>query len=160
MEILHPGRRSTRLVGFDYSTAGAYFVTIVTAQRRCCLSEVEDGAVRLLPAGALVTDCWLQLPAHFPGLLLDLHVAMPNHLHGIVILPGGNISLPRVVQSFKSAASRLAVLSGLCEGSLWQRGYHDHVIRDEEELMAYRQYILDNPRQWELDRENPIRRIR
>ena len=80
---------------------------------------------------------------------LDAFVVMPNHVHGIVWLPGaGHAPLPVVIGSFKSAVSRLA------GGPLWQR-FYDRVIRSDSGLRALRQYVTDNPLRWALDRENP-----
>jgi putative transposase len=75
---------------------------------------------------------------------------MPNHVHGIVWLPGGHAPpLPVVIGSFKSAVSRLE------GGPLWQRSFYDRMIRSDIELRALRQYVTDNPLRWALDRENP-----
>jgi REP element-mobilizing transposase RayT len=79
-------RRSIRLKGYDYSQAGAYFVTINVHQRRCILGEVMGGEVRLSPAGDMVLDVWEAIPDHYPGVDVDAFVVMPNHIHGIIVL--------------------------------------------------------------------------
>lgn len=79
-------RRSIRLKGYDYSQPGAYFVTMVTRHRECLFGEVVDGNMRLSEAGMIVKRTWLDLPNHYPHLLLDAFSIMPNHLHGICIL--------------------------------------------------------------------------
>jgi putative transposase len=79
-------RRSMRLKGYDYSQAGAYFVTICTQGRACLFGEVVDGEMRLNDAGRMVVAEWERLPALFPNVVLDAFVVMPNHIHGIVIL--------------------------------------------------------------------------
>ncbi|WP_299757204.1 transposase [uncultured Chloroflexus sp.] len=81
-------RRSIRLKGYDYSQAGAYFITIVTQDRACLFGEVVDGEMRLNDAGRMVWDEWDALPDRFPGLELDAFVVMPNHVHGIIVLTG------------------------------------------------------------------------
>ena len=78
-------RRSIRLKGYDYSQAGAYFITIVAQARACLFGEVVDGEMRLNDAGRMV---WDDLPERFPGLELDAFGVMPNHVHGIIILTG------------------------------------------------------------------------
>jgi putative transposase len=79
-------RRSMRLKGYDYSQAGAYFVTICTQGRACLFGEVVEGEMRLNDAGRMVVAEWERLPALFPNVVLDAFVVMPNHIHGIVIL--------------------------------------------------------------------------
>jgi REP element-mobilizing transposase RayT len=79
-------RRSIRLKGYDYAEAGAYFVTVCTNGRACSLGDVEDGFVRLSPAGRTVLKCWRRVPARFPNIQLDIFVVMPNHVHGIVVI--------------------------------------------------------------------------
>jgi len=79
-------RRSMRPKGYDYSQAGAYFVTICTQGRACLFGEVVDGEMRLNDAGRMVVAEWERLPALFPNVVLDAFVVMPNHIHGIVIL--------------------------------------------------------------------------
>lgn len=80
------GRRSIRLPGYDYTAASAYFVTIVTQDRACILSDVRDGIVHLSAAGRIAASAWRALANHVPGLVLDRWVVMPNHVHGIVVL--------------------------------------------------------------------------
>jgi REP element-mobilizing transposase RayT len=79
-------RRSVRLRQYDYSQAGAYFVTICVQGRECLLGEVAGAAVVLSPFGRMVENWWNDLPRRFPRLDLDAWVVMPNHLHGIVVL--------------------------------------------------------------------------
>jgi putative transposase len=79
-------RRSIRLKGYDYSSDGAYFITICTYQRECLFGEVVDGVMELNQVGIGVQACWQALPHHFVNLKLDAFVVMPNHLHGILLL--------------------------------------------------------------------------
>jgi REP-associated tyrosine transposase len=81
-------RRSVRLQGFDYTQAGAYFITICTRNRTCIFSEVRGGEIRPTPVGEVAASCWEAIPDHFPTAELDAFVLMPNHLHGIVVLHG------------------------------------------------------------------------
>ena len=76
---------------------------------------------------------------------------MPNHIHGILVLVGAGYirPLPGVIGLFKAAVSRQA------GRPVWQRSFHDRVIRDDDELEALRRYIEDNPLRWAVDRENP-----
>jgi REP element-mobilizing transposase RayT len=160
-------RRSIRLKGFDYSSAGAYFVTVCTHERLCTLGTVADCAVRLSPAGDTVRQIWESLGDRFPGVETDAFVVMPNHVHGILTLVGVQFIAPgirhegqrtpllgEVVRAFKAASTRLIRTSGF-EEFAWQRGYYEHVVRNETDLRRIREYIEANPMLWVDDPENP-----
>ena len=83
------GRRSIRLRGYDYSQAGAYFVTICVQDRACVFGNVVDGRMCLSAAGLMVRRVWDELPRFYAGVGIDAFVVMPNHVHGIVFLSGG-----------------------------------------------------------------------
>ena len=92
-------RRSLRLLGYEYSQAGAYFVTICTQDHRCLFGEIEDGNMRLNDAGTMIHTVWDQIPSHYPGVDIDEFVIMPNHIHGVVIIVGaGPRACPDSVQ--------------------------------------------------------------
>ncbi|OGO51992.1 MAG: hypothetical protein A2148_04100 [Chloroflexi bacterium RBG_16_68_14] len=173
-------RRSIRLLGYDYREAGAYFVTICTQNRECVFGEVVQGQMISNGPGQMVESVWHQLPQHYTGVEVDAFVVMPNHVHGIIILvgagpcacpdgsgqpqgvaPTGAMSLPDVVQRFKSlttAKYRWGVHKDgwlPFPGRLWQRNYYEHIIRDDAELDRIRQYIHENPARWGEDPENP-----
>jgi REP element-mobilizing transposase RayT len=170
-------RKSIRLQGYDYTQPGAYFVTLCTQDRACLFGEIVDGQMRSNAMGNIVADCWQAIPRHFQMVELDAWVAMPNHFHGIAWIADvgathaspvlGNASpvrtsgpprwsLGAIIGSFKSAATkRINALRGTPGTPVWQRNYHEHIIRGDESLNRIRQYILDNPAQWATDRENP-----
>jgi len=158
-----PRRRSLRLPEYDYSQAGAYFVTICVSQRKCLLGEIRDGAIQLNDSGTIVRDCWHDLAHHYPNMELDAFVVMPNHIHGVVVLVGAglrpaptNPPLSEIVRVFKSFSSRrINALRGTPGLTFWQRGYYEHIVRDDKSLDRIREYIVNNPRRWELDQENP-----
>lgn len=79
-------RRSIRLKGYDYTQAGAYFITICTGEQECLFGEVIDGLMCLNDCGRIVHREWGRLPARFKNIALDAFVVMPNHLHGIVLI--------------------------------------------------------------------------
>ena len=83
-------RRSIRLKGYDYTQAGAYFVTIVTHDRECLFGEVVDGQMRLNPFGEIVREEWFHTAVVRPHVMLapDEFVVMPNHVHGIIWIVG------------------------------------------------------------------------
>lgn len=180
-------RHSIRLLGYDYSQAGAYFVTICTQGRACLFGDIADGEMRLNDAGGLVQAVWDEIPGHYAGIDIDLFQIMPNHIHGIIIIgitpvgagpcacpePGQThtgqprgvaptLSLPDVVHRFKTLTTK-RYADGVKQygwtpfpGRVWQRNYYEHIIRNNESLNRIRAYIINNPLQWELDRENPI----
>ena len=151
-----PKRRRLRLTAFDYTTAGAYFVTICTDGRRCILGNVEGEDIRLSPIGEIVSQLWSSLPTRWLGIDIDEFVVMPNHLHAVVLLGEGGPALPQLISRFKSFSTRtVRALPGESKTRLWQRSYHDHVVRDDSGLSRIREYIANNPMKWHLDRENP-----
>jgi REP element-mobilizing transposase RayT len=79
-------RRSIRLQGFDYSSQGAYFVTIVTQGREHLFGDIVDEAMTLNQAGEMVVKWWNELPNKFPNVILGECVVMPNHFHGIIFI--------------------------------------------------------------------------
>ncbi|MEK7442621.1 MAG: transposase, partial [Chloroflexota bacterium] len=79
-------RHSIRLKGYDYSRAGAYFVTMCAWHREMIFGEVVEGEMRLSEAGQMVCDVWEGLPTHYAHVELDAFVVMPNHVHGIIVL--------------------------------------------------------------------------
>ena len=161
-------RRSIRLAGYDYGQAGAYFVTICTRDRACLFGSVTNGELRLNDAGTMVKTVWQDLPSHYPHVELDEFVVMPNHVHGTLMLcdeVGAGLKpapttrhhgLPEIIRGFKTfSARRVNELRRTPGMQLWQRNYHEHVIRDEDSLNRLREYVVNNPAQWESDRENP-----
>jgi REP element-mobilizing transposase RayT len=81
-------RRSIRLRGYDYAGGGAYFITICTEAKKCLFGEIIEGEMFLNEAGRLVQKTWDSLPGRFRTLVLDAFQIMPNHLHGVFVLPG------------------------------------------------------------------------
>jgi REP element-mobilizing transposase RayT len=81
-------RRSIRLRGYDYTQAGAYFVTIVTHGREPVFGDVADGEMELSAYGRVAATMWQRIPRHFPRVQLDEWVVMPNHVHGIIVIVG------------------------------------------------------------------------
>ena len=79
-------RRSIRLPNYDYSAAGAYFVTVCVQQAEMLLGEVRDGAVVLNEWGRLVDDFWADVARHLEDVAVDCHVTMPNHVHAVMVL--------------------------------------------------------------------------
>ena len=161
-------RRSIRLKGYDYSQAGAYFVTICINHGQHRLGEVRDGILIPSLAGIMVAACWFALAERFPNIELDLFTLMPNHIHAIIVIvePGLTANkrplvLGNMVGAFKSISTN-HYIDGVHEQGwepfhkrLWQRDFYDRVIRNERELEAIRAYIINNPANWEADKLHP-----
>ena len=159
---LRPRRRSLRLPGYDYSQAGAYFITACTQNRVMLFGEVIDCDVRLNEMGAIVQQSWDDLPTHYRGIDLDAFIVMPNHVHGIIIVADQcerHHAIPEVVRGFKTFSARRVNERAGKSGVLWQRGYYEHVIRNEKALDRIRAYIANNPARWADDPENISRPV-
>ena len=168
-------RRSIRIPEFDYTDCGTCFVTVCAHRGQGIFGRIVDGKMCLAALGVLVREQWERLAAHFEGLSLGSFVVMPNHLHGILRLlgDGGTASraptaerfgrpvprfVPTIVRSFKSGVTREARRAGLrLERPVWQRGYFEHVVRNDSALEKINEYIATNPRRWDVDRENAER---
>jgi REP element-mobilizing transposase RayT len=175
-------RHSIRLKDYDYSQAGAYFVTLCAWQRECLFGDIVDGEMRLNALGQAVLDEWNRTPEIRVQVSLDVSVVMPNHFHGIIAIDGstfdgGNVvraycntplpivhnqlrspsqTIGAIVRGFKSAVTtQINVIRQNPNCPVWQRNYFERVIRNDAELDRAREYIINNPLKWELDKEHP-----
>jgi len=131
--------------------------------------------MHLSEQGCMIEKWWQELKAKFPLIDLDASVVMPNHFHGVVVLVGADLCvcpkegghtgppLPKIIQWFKTMTTN-EYIRGVKEKHwsrfnkrVWQRNYYEHIIRDEKSLNRIREYIVNNPLRWHLDRENPDR---
>jgi len=178
-------RRSIRLKGYDYTSPGAYFVTICVQDRACLLGRVVAGGMRLSVWGEIAAEAWCWLEKQYLYVTQDEWVMMPNHLHGILVIE--DISglehdsrrgdsrlcrsdsriaptqtkrkpLGRLIGAFKTVSTKQINLERGTPGArFWQRNYYEHIVRNKRELNAIRVYIRNNPRNWSLDRDHPGR---
>ncbi|MCC7455048.1 MAG: transposase [Crocinitomix sp.] len=93
---------SARLRNWDYSSKGAYFITICTQNRAHLFGEIIGCEMQLNETGQLAEKFWMEIPAHFPFVELGNFVVMPNHFHGILII---NESIPPPVETPKLGVS-------------------------------------------------------
>ena len=77
--------------GYDYSMAGAYFITVCAKNRECIFGAVSNGEMRLGEAGRIVTEAWEGLAKHYPNIIWDMFIVMPNHVPGIIIIVGAGL---------------------------------------------------------------------
>jgi REP element-mobilizing transposase RayT len=188
-------RRSIRLKGYDYSQAGAYFVTICVKDHACLFGTIMDGKLQYNDYGQIAYEFWLKISEHFSDAKLDEFIIMPNHIHGIITINNcrGEVTSPfsevvetnsktktapiqggetqktggatpplrkhtlgQVVAYFKYQSSkRINQTRNTAGQPIWQRNYYEHIIRDDKELQAIREYIRFNPLKWDEDKENP-----
>lgn len=158
-----PTRKNPRLKDYDYTRAGAYFVTICTYQKQKIFGQIKSDVVALNAYGELAEQIWQEMPTHFSAIHLDAFILMPNHVHGIVFIDGERArhasplrqqapSLGTVIGAFKSSTTRLINKLRATPGApVWQRNYYEHVIRSEVSLSEIREYIVNNPLKWSLD---------
>ena len=159
-----PKRKPTRLKEYDYSTPGAYFITICTHNRECILSDivVVGEGLRALPINNLkaigneIEQSIQYINNNYNGVKIDKYVIMPNHIHLILILDGsgghGNPPLQNVIGQLKSyTTNKFGKV-------LWQRSFHDHIIRGKEDYNKIWEYIDTNVLKWEYGCFNNHRR--
>ncbi|MBI3740729.1 MAG: transposase [Chloroflexi bacterium] len=160
---------STRLKGWDYSSPGLYFVTVCAQNRECFFGDVVNGEMDLSPIGDIVADEW---------------IVMPNHIHGIIVITDAPVqTAPRnTVETFRrnvsttnatnpsrlkprSIGAIIGQIKSICtkriqaegfKGFDWQKRFWDEIIWNERALNAVRTYIINNPANWEKDKDNPI----
>ena len=167
-----PQRKRIRLPDNDYSSPGAYFVTICTYQKKCFLSQIVVGAihespeafVRLTSAGRAVQQAIDALAARSGKIQVDNCVIMPNHVHLLLRIreeraihesplqyDGKRSLLDKAIGYLKMNSSRKIHVSQP-ELPVWQRSYYDHVIRNERDFFEIWNYINNNPARWAEDR--------
>ena len=176
---------SARLKGWDYASAGAYFVTFCTASRQPWLGEVSGNDVRLSPLGEIVADEWLRTPLVRPHIELDQWIIMPDHVHGIIVITpveasrGVETSRDMIETSRRdvstipttprlqpnSLGAIIGQIKSLCTKRIWAAGFrdfrwqtrfYDRIIRDDQALEHIRAYIVDNPVHWAQDKGRPL----
>lgn len=167
-------RKLNRLKGFNYSQSGYYFITVCTQNRLECFGNIDDGVNILNEFGNIVNNQWLWLSEQYSYIKLDEFIIMPNHVHGIVLIENDDHGrdnprivpttttniyhrrhnlLSKTINAFKTTSSKMLHQNGLNEFK-WQRSFYDHIIRNEKSLIHIREYIINNPLNWDLDSEN------
>ena len=165
-------RRNLRLRGWDYSSPGAYFITVCAKDRLDVFGEIVGGEMRQSEIGEIVANTWRWLPSQYPHVILDEWCVMPDHLHGILVLtdreefpddgstvgdhtePDGDRdtarrsrkAVGRLIGAFKTVSTKhVNRLRSTPRGMLWQRNFWERVIRDGAALDRIRRYIRENP---------------
>ncbi len=174
-------RKQNRLKEYDYSLNGHYFVTICSNNKENIFGEYIENPVgtalaavryennsnndiKLSKLGQIIDNQWNDIPNQYDNVELDEYIIMPNHIHGILILHKRTGASPvptisNIIGSFKSKTSveYLRYINNkklnVC-GKIWQRSFHDHIIRNDRSLNNTREYIINNPMTWGDDENN------
>ncbi|HOP12274.1 MAG TPA: hypothetical protein PK629_12375 [Oscillospiraceae bacterium] len=173
-----PNRKPNRLKDYDYSQNNAYFVTICTKDRHGLLGRILVGGgfhaapdIELSEIGKESVRTIEYINTNYHNVRIDEYVIMPNHIHMIVFLTGGhgnpvtgghgnpmagghgNPPLQDVIGRFKSfTTKKWNELYKTKTQEMWQRSFHDHIIRDETDYQNHLQYIDENPGKWAEDK--------
>ncbi len=140
-------RKNVRLKEYDYRTAGYYFITICTQKKEHAFGEIVNEKMQLSMIGDIAKNTWIDLPNKFYNIRLHRYVIMPNHIHGILEITEWDekISIMDVVKRYKS------VVTYGCGRKIWQKGFYEHVIRNEKDYLRIAKYIDENVLKWSLD---------
>ena len=167
MEKNLPKRKAMRLKNFDYSSTGAYFITICTHNRKCMLSQIV-GAIHESPETVLteygiIVDETIKNVSERCKVTIDRYIIMPNHVHLLVIITDseelrairesplrGRSVISKVIGYIKMNASK-EIHTRFGKINLWQRGFYDHIIRGKEDYEEHLKYIHENPMRWYYD---------
>jgi len=158
-----PERKPLRLKGYDYSSAGCYFITLCVEDGHELLGEIVGDDAHIVPSKVIysaygeIVDQFIQnINTAYTDVLVDQYVIMPNHVHIILLVKNGSgtmwaspptkTTVPNIVRSLKTLTAKK------CGFSFWQRSFYDHIIQDEAEYQRIWNYIDQNPANWENDR--------
>ncbi|WP_089284576.1 transposase [Anaerovirgula multivorans] len=156
-----PQRKNIRLKNYDYSQAGYYFITICTKGRQNLFGEIVEADDPVCPKqvmkankiGKIVCACWNKINDIYDNVRTDSFCLMPNHIHGIVVISEGGQSrppLPKIIQGYKSVSTRMCFKYNI--KTIWQRNYHDRIIRNQQEYLKIYEYMENNPLKWAEDK--------
>lgn len=142
-------------------------MTICTRNRVAMLGEIVGNEMVTNEYGRIAGECWMWLSTQYSYVKLDEWVVMPNHLHGVLILAEGDSrgdptvakkSLGSLVGAFKTVSTRRINEARQRVGEpVWQRNFHEHILRGEQDFHRIGEYIINNPGRWAEDEENPGR---
>lgn len=162
-----PKRKGNRLTDYDYSRNGAYFITICTQGRQQILWEsdtfTEDDNVgasiarpqrapTLSKTGKVVEQCIWEIPAHYPHISVEKYAVMPNHIHLLLLIQREPDGRPMVAPTVSTVMQQFkGIISKQLSRSIWQKSFHDHIVRTEHGYAQIWQYIDTNPQLWHKD---------
>lgn len=146
-----PKRKNNRLPGYDYSTANAYFITICTQDRKNLFWQTVGATIGrpqealLTRSGQVVDHCINLISSHYPAVTVDQYAIMPNHIHLLIQIHTDDSGRPMAAPTVSVLINQLkGAISKRIGKSIWQKGFYDHIIRDENDYQGAWQYILGN----------------
>ena len=158
-----PQRKLQRFKNYDYSSNGAYFITICTQNRINLFGEIENGIIMLNSFGEIAYDKFSEISQNYPYIKIDKFVIMPNHIHAIMVIEhngttqGSFPTLSDYVRKYKMLTTKIYI-DGVkfkdyppFNKKIWQKSFYDHVIRNEIDYQEIWKYIDTNPLKWEED---------
>ena len=155
-------RKSPRLKNYDYSTPGAYFITICTKDRKCVLGNIvgygdfDVPHMFLSEYGQILNKYINVMGEKSPHINIDNYIIMPNHFHMILRITDCVNGASETAAPYNNAISKfVSLLKRYCNfeygKNIWQRSFHDHIIRDDEDYNKIWEYIDTNALKWEQD---------
>ena len=142
-----PQRKSIRLKEYDYSEPGYYFLTICIKNRLHLLGTIVDSKLQFSKEGIIVTKYISSIHETYDNMEIDEYTIMPNHIHMILIIhKKEKVTLSHIIQQFKGIVTKELGYS------IWQKSFHEHIIRNEKQYYIIKQYIQNNVANWENDR--------
>ena len=154
-----PKRKQNRLTEYDYSTPNAYFITVCTQDRKnlfwtdvgAAISRQEN--VSLTDLGIVVKQSIDEIPEHYPAITVDNYVIMPNHIHLLLQINADIDGRPMAAPTISTVVNQMkGVISKRAGFSVWQKGFYDHVIRNDNDYRDIWKYIEGNPGKWTEDK--------
>ena len=152
-----PERKRLRLQNFDYSSKGAYFITICTKDRKILFAPFGADSI----STQMIERTFLETIHQYKGVEAPIYVVMPNHFHAIITISRADMesapTVSEIVQSFKRH-STVEYIKMVKDGILppfdkqiWQRSFYDHIIRNRDDYNEIYKYIYENPMKWQFD---------
>lgn len=136
--------KAKRLQGFNYSTPGSYFITVCSANQRPLFWRNKQ----LSAIGKTVEREISKIGSTYNGVQVDKYAIMPDHLHLIITITEPNApAIPRIIQQFKGSVTKQI------GHPIWQRSYHDHIIRNQKDYNEKWLYIDNNPKKFLIKNE-------
>ena len=157
-----PIRKKNRLADYDYSAPNAYFITICTQNRKnifwpdvgAAIGRPQD--LSLTHYGFLAKQCILDIPNRYPSISLDHYVIMPNHIHLLLQIKSGDDGRPMAAPTISTVINQVkGAITKQIGFPIWQKGFHDHVVRGKNDYLEIWNYIEGNPSQWLADTLHP-----
>ena len=143
-----PTRKKIRLKGYDYSKENMYFITICVKDRLELLGNIdEENNIELTKEGNIVTQEIDKLGEIYKNIIIDEYIVMPNHLHILLLIKyRKEASISKIIKHLKTNISREI------KYSIWQKSFYEHIVRNEKEYLAIKEYIKNNVINWSKDK--------